>query len=188
MFKIQEYRLRINALEHFRRVLESYKRLDCRDEALRAQINRSVSLISSYIRETGTSTSIYYSPPPIRGGLQGHIDLFSNLFHLPSGLSFQHIYDMIDKAIGIYTHWESIYWKVRLNPIFWVKQMIRFPFMIISFAGYNGAKVENTVWGKVWKGLGAISVIAAGIVAIKELIEAVPFFVGLFENLQSLLD
>jgi len=155
-----------NLLIEFKDKLKKYNQLQSKqypnpqEESLRSElrewINRNIPLASSYIGQSGQSTTIYYSPPPITGGVRGNMDLFANIFQLNQyQISHSMIYDLLDRAIGTYDYWIKIKWRKWVNPFYWAGELIRLPFKILKFAGFDGIKLEGSTIGKLYKFLAA---------------------------------
>lgn len=143
------------------------------DEAsrLRQKINQNLRKITRYIVATGTSSSIFYTPPPAIGGIQGDIDLVSNMFNLSRfDISPNMLIDKIDQSIGIYND-EKIRALIRtLNPFWWawklIKKIVRFPFFLIQEAGFNTSKIERSFVGKLYSFISSVIVLLAALLAI----------------------
>lgn len=94
-------------------------------EDAKRNINLSDSKICTALVQAGVSTEIFYSPPPITGGIQGWISLPANIFsHHRYGFSKQEFVNMLERAEGYYNNW-IVYWKYRRwNPSFYLKKLI----------------------------------------------------------------
>ncbi len=122
------------------------------NDELREKINRSSSMAASYILLSGLPTTIKYAPPPAIGGFAGDIDLIANIFNLDKlQISESWLYDLIDRSIGIYAYWDKQKWKKWLNPFYWIGQIIRLPFLLINFSGFDSSKIEISIIGKMYK-------------------------------------
>lgn len=126
--------------------------------SLRTKINLALNKVSRVMRLSGVPTSIYYSPPPITGGLAGEIDLIQNIFNLHIyRIDVQQVIDVIERSIGIYRddRFNSIARTV--NPFFWIGFILDFivnlPFKILGKVGFNQKRVESSFIGKLMKGL-----------------------------------
>lgn len=140
---------------------------------LRSIINKSVPLMTDFIRQIGQETSICYSPPPIIGGLAGDVDLLANIFNKNLRISPQNTLDMLDKAIGRYDYWISHWWRPWLNPLRWIGEIIRIPFYILRWAGFDGKKFELSLFGKGYKAVVGTVALIVGVIKIYEF--AMPF-------------
>jgi hypothetical protein len=72
-------------------------------EALRAEINKETHWVRQQIIEARCFQRITIGPPPAIGGLvANNIDPFGSMFNAPYGANlFDHIVDMINRAIGV---------------------------------------------------------------------------------------
>lgn len=123
---------------------------------LRQKINYNLSKIEKFISATGTRTSIFYSPPPAIGGIQGNIDLFANIFNLDKfDISPKWITDCFEKSIGIYNNERKSAIIRTFNPFWWlwklIKVIIGIPFFILNEAGFDSGRFENSILGKIIK-------------------------------------
>ncbi len=129
------------------------------DEAapeLRQQINEEMRDVSIALHFVGISTTIDYAPPAATGGVAGRIELLDNIFNLPL-LRVPHtqLIDNLDRAIGIYRGWLHSLWRQVFNPFYWMgwglTLIAEVPFRILDAAGFNTAKIEGSIWGKIVK-------------------------------------
>ena len=119
---------------------------------LREWLNRAIPLATAYVVRARQSPRIHYAPPPAVGGLTGEIDLLANLFNLGRlQIPVTMVYDLIDRAIGVYEYQDSQKWKNWINPLYWIGEIIRFPFGLLRFAGFDGLKFEASWFGKFYK-------------------------------------
>jgi hypothetical protein len=122
----------------------------------RQEINLYLKKLRLNIISAGVNTEMYYSPPPLLGGIRGNIDLFSNIFNLNTyRLDPRTIIDIIDQTVGIYND-EKIKAFIRtLNPFWWIWKIIRWiaslPFFILKEIGFNTEKIESNIVGKLIK-------------------------------------
>ena len=109
----------------------------------------------------------------IKGNLGKVIDRFlDNFFNLNSyDMSPKYILDFIDRVIGIFERRQKVFYRNLPNPIEWVKQLIRLPFKILSFAGFNGGGLERSIVGKLWKLIASVLTFASGLWALIEMLE-----------------
>lgn len=147
--------------------------------ALRAKLNRAIPLVTSNISSVGEPTHIYYSPPPMVGGIRGNLDLLANLFNLSTyQIAPQMVLDMLDRAEGRY----NLFIKRRkyrlFNPIFWIGELIRIPFNILKFAGFDSVKIELSLFGKIYKAAAGLVALIVGLIKIWQFIEPFLFRVN----------
>ncbi len=99
------------------------------DYAKYEQSKRNLNLLEKKIYQAlnlaDVSSKVFYSPPPITGGIQGWISLPANIFnHRSYEFSKQEFVNMIERAEGYFTDWIS-YWRYRRwNPYFYFKKII----------------------------------------------------------------
>ncbi|MBT0654144.1 hypothetical protein [Geomobilimonas luticola] len=134
---------------------------------LRENLNLKVPVVSRYVRNCGVSTSIFYTPPPIIGGMAGNVDLLANMYNLDQyDVSEEVLFDMLDKGIGTYRLFQKEYKERIINPFYWVGRIIKVPFQIAKFAGFDPGKLEMSLFGKLYKLIAALIILLASIVTI----------------------
>lgn len=174
---IRKYEKQISAIKEFKKAYDEFQILNSkrnlnadgvsRKSALRKKINMLLGEVQDYVRRTGIPATIYYSPPPAVGGMAGNVGLFENLFMLRQfQIPSTAISDMLDKAIGNYMFLQKQYKKKIKNPFYWIGKVIRLPFSIFTFAGFNGNKIEASIFGKIYKLLAGLVLLIAAIVTI----------------------
>ena len=144
---------------------------------IRAKINLMLNKISDAMYSAGIRPVLYYSPPPMIGGLAGNIDLVQNIFNLHRfQIGCDELLDFIERTIGIYEN-DKTRAKIRVfNPFFWIglifDYIARLPIKLLGKLGFNQSKVEDSLFGKITKGLIwfllSISGIAVSILTITE--------------------
>jgi hypothetical protein len=138
---------------------------------LREQINLSIQEIDSILKKCGISATVYYAPPPAFGGIEGQIDLLNNFFNLKRHRIPQSaLIDVLDRAIGSYYQLRKRFFQNLINPFFWLNKLIRLPFRLISYSGFDGEKAERSIVGKILKLLMSILSIPASIWAIIQIL------------------
>ena len=174
---VHKFEKEINAIVEFKEayteflVLNSKHVLDAngiaRKKELREKLNLLSGEVSKYVRKTGIPASIYYSPPPAIGGMASNIGLFENIFNLRQfNIPPQTIFDMLDKAIGNFRFFQKEHKRKIKNPFYWIGRVIRLPFSIFSFAGFNGSKIEASLFGKIYKLLVGLLLLISAIATI----------------------
>ncbi len=123
---------------------------------LRSKINLAIDEIRSIVLNANGLVSIQWTDAPAFGGKSQFIDLFLNIFHY-SRFSIQPsmLFDVIDRAIGMYLS-DQKQAKVRtINPLFWCNEfiswLISLPFQFLTSIGLNGERAEFSVAGKMMK-------------------------------------
>ena len=124
----------------------------------RIQINRNMDEAYRIIVFAGVNPTITYTPPAAIGGYIQRIDLIHNIFNLTNyQIPAAHIFDNIDRATGIY---EKNYIKSIIrtfNPFFWISEFFiyitKLPFKLIGRIGFDQDKAEQSLIGKILKGI-----------------------------------
>ena len=144
-----------------------------RIQLLRSEINRTTPLVISYLNNIGEATTIYYSPPPMIGGIRGNIDLIQNLLN-PSIIQMEQMaLDILDKGIGRYDYLIENQWKKWINPLHWIGEMIRLPFHLLRFSGFNASKLEFSFLGKSYKLIAGIITLVGGVIKIYQFLKPI---------------
>ena len=119
---------------------------------LREKLDNLNGEVSMYVHKAGISASITYTPPPIIGGYVRNIDFFSNLFNLDTfSIPPQSVIDSLDRALGNYNIYNQRFIKKIINPFHWLGELIRIPFYLARFAGFDEQKIELSLFGKLYK-------------------------------------
>jgi len=121
---------------------------------IRQWINQQLRDVVIATHFVGVSTEIDYAPPPAIGGLAGRISLLDNVFNLPRlMLPEAMLFDELDRAIGVYKTWLGPLWWKLFNPFYWLGWALYWvasiPFRILDAAGFDGAKAEGSLVGKI---------------------------------------
>ncbi|PIR49964.1 hypothetical protein COU79_02040 [Candidatus Peregrinibacteria bacterium CG10_big_fil_rev_8_21_14_0_10_54_7] len=141
-------------------------------DSLRMEINQALPFVSGLFHSVGVGTVVIHTSPPAFGQVRTSIDFLDNFFNLHSyDMSERYILDFLDRVIGIYERCQKVFYRNLLNPIEWIKQLIRLPFKILSFAGFNGVSLEQSIFGKLWKLVAAILTFVSGLWALIQLLE-----------------
>lgn len=174
---INKYQRRIDKINEFKNTYINYLSLvhnGCNTEQdkknlflLREKLSYLIDEISYYVRDSGVASYVYYSPPPLIGGIAGNIDLLANLFSLDQfEISPQRVIDILNKSIGNTKYQQKQFLKKLLNPVYWIGEAIRIPFHLLRFAGFNANKVEISLLGKIYKLISPLIMLLAAILAI----------------------
>ncbi len=124
--------------------------------SLRQQINEDIPEVITTCQKGGESTIVYNFPPPATGGIQGEVDVLTNIFRLPSlEMDINQLLDRLDRAIGAYRYGVSYLWPRLFNPFYWIGKGLAFigsvPFRIFRNAGFNVERAETSLFGKLVK-------------------------------------
>lgn len=110
------------------------------------------------------------------GGRTFRFDLFNDLFNdLESyGISYQLVIDMLEKAIGVYETDKSRALRRTINPLWWMKRLFeevgRLPFRLLTMLGFNVARSESSVLGRLVRGFVSLIAVLASLLVIANLL------------------
>jgi len=145
-------------------------------EEARVKINRMMDGIHDIILYAGVNPSIRYTPPPAVGGYIQNIDLVQNIFNLHRfHIAPNNLLDFIDRAIGIYENNAGPAFRRTINPFFYVGLVFdlvaRIPFVLIGRAGFNRQKAEESLVGRLIKGVIYIITALASLLTVLQLLD-----------------
>lgn len=143
----------------------------------RAEINLMINDISAIVHAADTSILITWTPPPVIGGRIQRVDLLTNVFGLDRfGVPPSNLVDQILRAIGVYQSDRKRSIIRTINPLWWTKNIIiwvsRFPFSIFGAAGFDVKRAEQSVIGRLVKGILIAITTVASILVIADLLGA----------------
>jgi hypothetical protein len=152
----------------------------------RLQINRRLGDVEASFRLVGEPSWIYYNPPAITGGITGDISLLANIFNLwRFQIPEQELFDRLDRAIGRYERKERRLYRQMFNPFFWLmwslSRILSTPFQVLTVAGFDGAKAESSLTGKLVKAI-------MGLVAFSAAALTVLHYLGILEPVKRAVD
>jgi hypothetical protein len=166
---------------------------DMRDEIAysRKSINLLTPKVSKYLMEAGTYPIVNYREPPAIGGrVFSNVDLMQNIFNLSNfDMPITMIVDSVQKGVGYYQ--DDLFGSFfrTINPFWWlwklVVKVIRIPFGIINWAGFDSDKLETSSGGKLYKSVAGISVFIAGLVTFLASIVQILDSFGMIESVQT---
>lgn len=193
-----ENRKRVNLLHEFRDYCTKYfnesttdyignNRIDTdKEREARLKINRLLFQVHSIILASGVNSDLIYSRPPAAGGQTYYIDILMNIFNIQKyEMGPEIIFDILDQSIGLYERdFKSS--KIRtFNPFFWIIVVIgiiaEIPFNLLSLLGFNKTKMENTILGRIIKGLFEIVIFISSFLTILHLL-------GILDKLKHFYD
>ena len=138
--------------EYFKNVKYHYRHNppDENDKALeiRTKLNNQLHLFRQIVKEAGISyIFLKYRIP---------VDLIMNIFRLYQyRITDKELLDIIEQAIGVYTHDKSCAIMRTLNPLFWLNRLFGYiatiPFRILQQAGFDSVVIETSFLGKIIK-------------------------------------
>ena len=158
---------------------------------LRQEINEDLAEATEACQKVGQSTIVYYSPPPATGGLQGDVDVLTNIFRLPSlGMNTNQLLDRLDRAMGVYRYTVSYLWRRLFNPFYWIGKGLALigsiPFRVLRIAGFKIEQVETSLTGKLVKFLISFVTLIYFSLAILEMLDLLAPVVAAVKRIQGL--
>lgn len=143
----------------------------------RIEINLMISDIGAICHAADTSTTITWTPAPAIGGRIQSVDLLTNVFGLDRfDVPPSNLVDQILRAIGVYQSDKRRSVIRTINPLWWMKTTIvwisRFPFFVIGAAGFDTKRAEQSVIGRLIKGILIIISTVASVLVIADLLGA----------------
>lgn len=141
----------------YQSALQRKASLDPHYQVVRDRVARATNRMKRIARQNGVPVDLKSFPPPAVGGPVIPINYFDAVLfdHSYGGVSNQWIVDALNQTMG-----ESVervdkeFWKL-LNPLQWAKDLLvsvlRIPFLLIESTGFDVAKVEEHLFGKLFK-------------------------------------
>ena len=126
--------------------------------AARTRINRETHEILGIFMAAGTAAMATWTPPPAIGGRVQTVDMVQNVFNLATyELPPNWLLDAVDRVIGLHESNDRPALLRTLNPFFYVglafDWLSRAPFSLATSAGFNGAKLEDSITGRIIRAL-----------------------------------
>jgi len=99
---------------------------------------------------------VIYQPPPLIGGYVQNVDVIADMFELWTLKIQPHVvFDCVDRAVGSYERESQRLFRGIFNPLYWIGALLvwllRLPFRFLTAAGFDGAKIESSLVGKIAK-------------------------------------
>ncbi len=140
-------------------------------QRLRTSINSSIDEIHEMILAAGISPRMTYRASPMAGGYVTDIDVVLNIFNLASyQVSPQTVTDHIERAYGKYRVNQKASTIRLFNPLFYLGLLIdliaEIPFVILGKLGFNRARAESSLLGRIFKGFFQLCVFVATVFTI----------------------
>ena len=159
---------------------------------VREQINRMLPKASRFLREAGTYPIITVREPPFVGGRIWNIDVAENIFNLENWeLSPQAITDSVQRAIGYYQDDLLNSFFRTINPFWWLMRLIaaliRIPFGILAWAGYDAGKFEESSPGKLYKAVAGFVVFVGFLASVAQILDSLGLIQPLRDVVQQML-
>jgi hypothetical protein len=179
---------RLQTLKEFRRQIETYMAhseawerryrrpegncpTDHIGEQSREKINQMIPKVSHFLFEAGAYPTVSWRDAPAAGGSKYEIDIIQNIFGLNRfEIPLRVVIDHIERGIGYYQN-DLVGSLLRtVNPFWWLERLvaaiIRIPFRIVEWAGYDSDKAEESAGGKLYKVIAGLATFVAGIIAV----------------------
>lgn len=142
----------------------------------REKINRIMNEIQRIIFYAGVQTVVQYIPPAVTGGYIQNIDLIENIFNLFTyKIPQNRLIDSVDRAIGVYENNKLPAFLRAINPFFYIGLLldliVRFPFVLIERAGFDGQKAESSLIGRAIKAIFYIISLLAALLTVLQLLD-----------------
>lgn len=184
-----ECKRRLAALRQFRVLAFDYfqnVRYLSRQDALRGQvlmndksqkarheINQLLNDVALSLDLMDVTRIVTWTPPPMIGGYIQQVDLIGNIFGLSAfDIPSQTVFDSLDRAIGAYENECRKLRRKSFNPFYWMGIVIvwflRLPFKLLGAAGFNAAKAEKSLSGKLVKVVMGLAAFTAAILKIAD--------------------
>jgi hypothetical protein len=126
-------------------------------QEIRAKVARGTLRASRLARRLGVPIRLQSFPPLAIGGPVIDVDLFQAVLHDNSygGIDRQLIYDALNQLTGELEAKTAKEFRQLVNPIYWVRELlvliVRIPFIIIEASGFDVHKIEDHLFGKLFK-------------------------------------
>ena len=139
-------------------------------QVLRAEIARKTPRIARLARSNGVHADLQSYPAPAVGGPVIPVNLFYAILNDDShgGVDRQRIVDTINELVGQLDDRKKREFSAAINPFHWlgvlIELLLSLPFWLISKTGFDVSKIEDNLWGKLFK---IVEVAALGYLAIK---------------------
>lgn len=124
---------------------------------LRERVAKNVLRAMSLARSLGVPVDLTSCPAPSIGGYTIPVNIFYAILHDTShgGISGHMIIDAIDQTIGRLEELVKKDLRRLLNPFYWLKELVklilRIPFLLIKATGFDVSKIEDHLFGKIFK-------------------------------------
>ncbi len=157
-----------------------------------SEARTSLNLMLVDVREIVYAAEVYpvisWTPPRFIGGPSQNIDLVENLFLLDHySLSPAQVIDSVLRAQGVYTSNHSRSILRTFNPLWWAWRIFnwlaRLPFFLLGTAGFNSARAERSVFGRLFKLAFTLVTLAAAALSILSYLELLDEFLKVIKGL-----
>ena len=137
----------------------------------RIEINTALDEVHEIILAAGINPCLTYQAAPMRGGFITDLDVIMNIFNISSHqITPNIITDQVERAIGIYTKNRRAALFRFFNPFFYLGLIIdllaNLPFVLLGRIGFNRAKAESSLLGRIAKGFFQLVYLIAAVFAV----------------------
>jgi hypothetical protein len=175
-----ECKRRIDFLGQFRdSLLQLPERADDASPADRRAINEAIPRVRRYLIDSGFYPLVDMAQPYVAGGrvFRG-IDALGNIFSGVAEVASlkSSVLDYVDRAIGQYRDDLRHSLFRTFNPFWWlwrtVSAVVSLPFRLLTWAGFDGSRVEQSRGGRVVKIVGAVVTLVVVLAAILQILDS----------------
>lgn len=166
---IQLYKKELKDIKSFRLFFNKYFEEGIISDEDKVEIRKKINRLIPIIKQLAEDASVHLDASQYQhDSILIELNLIDNIFQKVRGSTTPTL-DLIDRIYGYYDNLRRTNLKKLINPFFYIGEIIRIPFYILEFAGFNGKKMEKSILGKIWKiAIGFISVLASLIYILKE--------------------
>ncbi len=120
---------------------------------LRDEIAKEIPGISRIAWSLGVNTERLSYPPPMVGGPVIPVDVFHSILEDYGYVPTHEItrFDTLNKMLGILKETKQAALFQAFNPLNWLSNFLKIPFWLIRQTGFNTEKIENALWGKLFR-------------------------------------
>ena len=126
-------------------------------QQVRASVSQRTPRIASIARNHRVHADLQSYPAPAVGGPVVGVNLFYAILNDDShgGVDRQRIVDVTNELIGTLSEAKRKQFLQVINPFFWlgaaIELVLSIPFWLLSKTGFDVAKIEDNLWGKLFK-------------------------------------
>lgn len=148
---IQLYRKQLKDIESFRSFVNKYFEEGIISDEDKVKIRKKINRLIPIIKQLAEDASVYLDASQYQhDSILIELNLIDNIFQKVRGSTAPTL-DLIDRIYGYYDNLRRINLRKVKNPFFYIGEIIRIPFYIVEFAGFNKNKIEFSLLGKTWK-------------------------------------
>lgn len=137
---------------------------------IRQKLEKKINRLIPIIKQLAEDSSIYLNASQYQhGSILIELNLIDNIFQKVSGSTTPTL-DLIDRIYGYYDNLRRTNLRKLKNPFFYIGEIIRIPFYIVEFAGFNGKKIESSIWGKIWKAMAGLVIFFEALLSLIDIL------------------